>query len=152
MHAKFLKNCKEQDCDITSYNTDFDTFQQENPDIKYDIIIFIYSFQFMNKKNIIKRIMKSLNSDGYIIINYTNLNPRGWHDDSYNKNSEKFDQKEWSKWKELLLEYLDIIQKNKYLIKEIIDVSKLPFLELYPNNKIDIEIKNSAKVYLLQKK
>ena len=147
----FIKKSSELGCTIQAYNMDFNTFQTENPDKKYDVIIFIFSFHFMNKKDIIEQIMKSVKDHGYVIIHYPSLTPYQWSNEEYNKTSHQFNQQKWEKRKSLLQEYVDIIQSSKYLMRSVMDIYSVPYIELYPNHTLDTIILNSSKVYVLQK-
>lgn len=119
-YNEFNKRC-EDNYKIKIFNESFEKYASKTNE-KFDILIFINSFQFINLEKIIENINKILNENGIIFIHYPHIRPFGWGSDTFNENSLLFNEELWIQFKENLIKhrkFIDNLSEESYLLEII---------------------------------
>lgn len=107
------QHCNKYKCKIKIINDFFDNYESE---IKFNVILFVNSFHFMQSfENTLKKAQQYLEKGGIIIIKEPRAKPHGWAFDLFNKKSLSFDQISWNKKK-------TILKKTKHFLLQLGDL------------------------------
>lgn len=106
-YKECLNNIKKYDSKIKLFHKNYDNFMQENMQNKFDYILFINSFHFMEMKSVLDYIKNS-----YIIIVLPKFDSDNYMDDRLNRNSSIFDINSWERNKQRLADCEMFIYDN----------------------------------------
>lgn len=109
LHSLAKKNCKNHDCSIKLINSNIENY---NSNKKYDLIIFINTFHFIENIDLLKVINNNLKSYGIIYIEEPKPIPKGWGSPLLNISSPEFNEKKWNMKKNKLLEKKNFLMNN----------------------------------------
>lgn len=124
------KNCKKHDCNMEIINKTIETYETDK---KYDIIIFINAFHYIDLSKI-DRVFNLLKDNGILYIKEPTPVPKGWGAPRLNIDSPEFIERAWNRKKNMLLDasqfltengadYYDIESSNISVLKKPINFS-----------------------------
>lgn len=111
-----LSNCKKFDCTINFVNR---SIEKIDIDKKFDAIIFINVFQFVDYEKAMSMIDNLLTDNGIVYIQQSKPVPMGWGSPFLNKDSPKFDNEKWKMMENRLNKTKDFILSlnNRYNVE-----------------------------------
>ena len=112
----FIDMCKKNNSIIKSYNMNLEKFSTTT-NKKFDLIILINVIHFVGIDNLIKQSQKILKKNAFIIIQNPHVQPIGWGNKQFVKDSDEYDENKWLKFKNQLEICYDSLKNSKYLHK-----------------------------------
>ena len=118
IYEVFIESCKKHNCNIKSYNMDFEQFiNNYKKNKKFDLIILRNVIHLIDYDDLIKLSNKIIKKDSFIIIQGLQAIPVGWGNKIFNKDSNEFQEEKWLKFKNHLEECYNNLLNSKYLDK-----------------------------------
>jgi 2-polyprenyl-3-methyl-5-hydroxy-6-metoxy-1,4-benzoquinol methylase len=118
IYEVFIELCEKNNCNIKSYNMNFEQFTNNNKNTrKFDLIILINTIHFIGYDDLIRLSKRIVKKNAFIVIQHPHAKPDNWRKPQFNKDSSEFDEIRWLKMKNILEKTYNDISNSKYLDK-----------------------------------
>jgi len=116
IYEVFIESCKKHNCNIKSYNMDFEQFINNN-NKKFDLIILRNVIHLIDYDDLIKLSAKIVKKNAFIIIQNKQALPVSWGNKQFVKDSSYFNETKWLVFKNHLEKCYNNLLDSKYLDK-----------------------------------